>query len=149
MLARRGLTCALAALTLTAGLIALAPSPAVAASINNKDPSDYKLQIRRPATRAKGSETIILKAGKDVQELCKEGCVLRLEVAATAAGAPPSDADMRKTRPKNAAKNRVKDPAELARQQAKDDGYLLEGNEALSIEGGLLYFDGLLTAPAK
>ena len=79
---------------------------AAAVTIKNNDQQSYQLEVIADGNRIKHD----LPAGKALADVCKTGCVVRLNGSA-------------------------------------NDDYALEGSERVSIEGGLVYYDGEEVAP--
>ena len=103
VMARRSFTAvwSVCALTAWSALAAMQAPPVHAVTLANKDRVTYKIEIIAKSTRLEHE----LGPGKSMAEICKKGCIIRLNGSA-------------------------------------DDDYELEGSERVSIEGGLVYYDG-------
>lgn len=86
--------------------VVLLTGHAAAATIKNNDPQAYQIEVITSGERKQHD----LPSGKTLAEICKAGCVIRLN-------------------------------------GSSDNDYALEGSERVSIEGGLVYYDGEEVAP--
>lgn len=86
----------------TGAVCGLAAATAVAATLQNADAQVHEITI----VEGDGERVIALKPGGQIDKICADGCVLRIN------GEPP-------------------------------EGWELEGPERVTIEDGLLFYDGL------